>query len=94
MSDVKIIRLTSGEEILCTVIEKTAVGYKVEDLSILIPTQNNSIGIVPWLPYAKTDKMVLKTEIITFVVDPVDELKNQYNSLFSRIITPSTSIVT
>ena len=93
MNDVKIVRLTSGEEILCTVTNETVDHVTIEDPTIIIPTQDRNIGLAPWLPDANADKVTVRRDAVVFMVDPVDQLAEQYRSIHSKIITPSQKII-
>lgn len=93
MSDVKLVRLTSGEEILCTFKSETPDGIIIEDATVIIPTQERNIGLAPWMPYAETDGMFIKKDIIAFIIEPVKQLAEQFNSIHSKIVTPSQKIV-
>lgn len=88
----KIVRLNSGEEILCTVTDD-GDSLAIYEPTIIIPTQERSIGLAPWMPYANTDKMTIKKSFVAFIVDPVDQLKEQYRSIHSKIITPNQKLV-
>lgn len=92
MSDnIKIVRLTTGEELIATVTE-TMDESKVtlSDVAILIPTQSNSLGLAPFMAYSNAaDGLNVSMQYIMFIVDPVDGLKKQYQNMFSKIITPA-----
>jgi len=94
MSEVKLMRLNSGEEILCTIISQDEKQARIEDPTVIIPTEDRNIGLAPWMPYAQTNGMVIKTDYIAFTVEPHPQLAEQYRSIHSKIITPPTSIVT
>lgn len=89
---IKIVRLSTGEELLATVAVGPA-GTKLSDVAILIPTQQNSLGLAPFLAYGKFDSITLQDKDVMFMVDPVDDLKNQYQTMFSKIVTPPSSIL-
>lgn len=93
MNDVKLIRLTSGEEILCTIKHEHEHSLVMENPTIIIPTQERSIGLAPWMPYAKTELVDISKSSIVFVIEPVEQLAEQYNSIHSRIITPNQRII-
>ena len=93
MSNVKIVRMTSGEEILCTIVKEDANNILIEDPTIIIPTQDRNIGLAPWMPYADTAKISIKQTFVAFIVDPVEQLAEQYRSIHSKIITPNQRIV-
>jgi hypothetical protein len=93
MSDINIIRLSTGEELIATV-TRVETGLELTDVAILIPTQQNSLGLAPFLAYAKYEKLHLNSKDVMFRVDPVDDLKSQYQQMFNKIVTPKTSIIT
>lgn len=90
MSDVVIIRLTTGEEIIA---EKK--GDRYLRCACLIPNGHGGIGIHPWMPYVEGTQNNIGVEInnerIVFTNTPVSDLLLQYNNHFgSGIITPPT----
>jgi hypothetical protein len=89
-SETKIVRLSTGEELIATVSESfESTSLTLSDVAILIPTQSNSLGLVPFMAYSNAkDGFTVSKSFIMFMVDPVDGLKQQYQSMFSKIITP------
>jgi len=93
MSDIQIVRLTSGEELIADVTIQTD-GYLLSDVAILIPTQQNQLGLAPFMAYGEPkDGIFLKNEHIMFLIEPVDGLRQQYQTMFGKVITPPTSII-
>ena len=99
-SEIKIIRLSTGEELITTVIktENTSTRgtlYHLSDTAILIPTEANQLGLAPFMPYstAITKGFTLDRKDIMFVTDPVEDLKKQYQNMFSKIMTPDSQVV-
>ena len=90
--NVKIFRLNSGEEILSR-FEETDTTYTLKDPAILVPMGQGQIGLMPWMIYTKASKGVsVPKTFIAFTIDPVDELKTQYDaSLNTGLVTPSKS---
>lgn len=93
MSDIQIVRLTSGEELIADVTIQTD-GYLLSDVAILIPTQQNQLGLAPFMAYGvPKDGIFFKNEHIMFLIEPVDGLRQQYQTMFGKVITPPTSII-
>ena len=88
---VKIVRLTSGEELIG---DYDANFSTLKDVAILIPTQQNSLGLAPFMAYAKYDSLTLVDKDVMFVVEPVADLAEQYKNMFSKIITPNSQLIT
>ena len=94
MSDIKIVRISTGEELLCTVDSSNKDHLTLSDVSILIPTEANSLGLAPFMAYSDAkDGIETHSKNVMFVVEPVAELKQQYQTMFSKIITPNKLIV-
>lgn len=90
----KLIRLSSGEEVVGTVVENEDSITITEGYS-LIPAGEGKIGFMPFMAYTKADKGVtINNRFVMFVVDPVDQLIAQVRSMNSDIITPSKKIIT
>ena len=91
--NVKVFRLNSGEEILAR-FEMTDTHVILKDPAILIPVGEGQIGMMPWLIYTKASKGVqIPLTFIAFSIDPVDEMKAQYDaSLNKGIVAPATNI--
>jgi len=89
MANIKIVRISTGEELIADV--KEADGKIVlTDVAILIPTQQNQLGLAPFMAYSDASKgFDINTSMVMFMVDPVQDLQNQYQQMFSKIVTPS-----
>jgi len=99
MSDVNVIRLSSGEELICTVdnAETTSTRgtvYQISDVAVLIPTESNSLGLAPFMAYTEvaTEGVTLCEKDIMFVTKPVEQLLQQYQNMFGKIMTQSQGI--
>lgn len=93
MSDIKIVRLATGEELICTV-KPTDTGLNLQDVAILIPTQQNSLGLAPFMAYSDASKgFDVAMDFVMFTVDPVADLKSQYQTMFNKVLTPDSKII-
>ena len=83
MNEIKLIRLTSGEEILVTIVKENDKRKFVKSPILLIPDPgaHGKIGFVPYLPYCEIDELMIKEEHIMFVVEPEAQLEENYNSM-------------
>ena len=91
MSEVKIVRLTSGEEIICKVVDGNTKDTKcLKKPAIIIPVGEGRIGLSPWMPYAElTDGIEVNDVNIMFITKPVEEFLQEYNTAFgSGLIVP------
>jgi len=99
LSDIKIVRMPSGEEIIgivdLSMVEQGVVSIKKS--AILIPTGEGRLGLSPYIPYAEMedDILMLKESQIVWIVAPQKELAEQYHQSFvSNLVVPSGQIAT
>ena len=94
MSDIKIVRISTGEELICDVTEVTGGQYIFKDVAILIPTEANQLGLAPFMAYSNaSDGIEMNNDFIMFMVDPVEGLRNQYQNMFGKVMTPDKKII-
>ena len=91
MSDVRLVKLKSGEELIGDVTVKS------DDVIISNPCQlmptDQGIGFTPWPPFSKHDNVTVKMDWVICITQPVDAAKNAWNSKFgSGIILPNVQL--
>ena len=89
---VKIVRLSSGEEIVCSC-EVDGDIYKIKKPAILIPTGKGTLGLMPWLAYADLSENTIEIDkkFVVFIIDPQNDLLNEYNTAFgSGLFVPAS----
>lgn len=91
--NVKLFRLTSGEEIISR-FETKETTTVLKDAAALIPMGQGKLGLYPWLPYANSKNGIeVPNTYIAFSVEPVEEMKQQYDAGLNKgIVTPPKSI--
>jgi hypothetical protein len=89
MSDVQIVRLSTGEEVVAKVTYDKGF-YTLTDGILLIPAGEGKIGMIPFVPYAKRDPVVIGEAHVMFTVEPAAELKRQVLEATSSIIMPDS----
>ena len=93
MSDVKLVRLTTGEELVCNVVLKDGE-YVMKDVSVLIPTPEGQIGMQQYMPYTNAvDKLSISERFVMFVTDPVESVLMNHQKMFQRIIAPEKKLI-
>ena len=53
---VKLIRLVSGEELLCDVTSEEESSVTIKDVLIMVPTGEGKIGVAEYMPYTEINK--------------------------------------
>ena len=91
--NIKIVRLTSGEELIAKVEQVDDISYILNKPAILIPTGKDQLAFGQWLPYADIkDGIEILSTYVVFVVDPMEEMAAQYEEAFgSGLVVPKKS---
>ena len=87
MSDVQIVRLSTGEEGVAKVTYDKGF-YTLTDGILLVPAGEGKIGMVPFVPYAERKPISIAENHVMFVAEPMDELKRQVIEATSGIVMP------
>ena len=90
MSEVQLVRLASGEEILAK-IENLGEATKFAKPHIIIPTQAKGIALMPWCPYSniQDEGVVIPNDKIVFVASPHTDLVKEYTTMVTGIEMPT-----
>jgi len=92
--NVKLLRISTGEEIVAEIVEENAASITVRNGLVCIP-QQQSVGFIPWATVV--DKMEPEIEVsknfIVYIaaVDPT--VKNKYSEMFGGITTPEKKLI-
>tara|TARA_S200002703_G_scaffold116122_1_gene101664 strand:+ start:1087 stop:1386 length:300 start_codon:yes stop_codon:yes gene_type:complete len=84
--NIKLIKIISGEEVVCNLIEEDD-HYLVHKGISPIPNANGTVGFVPWCPLEDKDSEGIKLgkQFVMYITEPAEEIAKQ----FERIINPS-----
>jgi hypothetical protein len=89
MKNIKLIRLTSGEEILATIIDDTDGDVNFKEPIALYAVEEGKMGFMQWMPYTTVkDGVTISKSKIMFMADPVDDVLNQYKEATGGIVVP------
>lgn len=92
--NMKLVRLSSGEEIIGDVTDSQN-DITIKNGYSLIPAGEGRIGFMPFMAYTKAkDGITIPKNFVVFVVEPADELQDQIREMDSGIVTPNKKIVT
>ena len=84
----KLVRLSSGEEVIGKV-QENEDNIIISNGYSLIPAGEGKIGFMPFMAYTKASEGIsIDKRFVVFVVDPVDELVDQVRQMDSGIVTP------
>jgi len=90
--NVRIVRLTTGEEIICKAKAHEDGGWLIKDPLLLVPVSLQNLSMIPWLAYVEVpeDGIHLPEKVVAFSVVPQKRLKGEYEKAFSKIIAPDS----
>ena len=97
--NVNIVRLSTGEEIVCqmSIIENgSQISYVIKDAAILLPNPNDGrLMFGRWLPYTKSENgITVDSKFVMFVVEPTEDLKQHYmTTIVNNLAVPARKLV-
>ena len=94
------VRLSSGEEIICKWSIDTTVDSNIhilKDCAILFPVGQGKLAFAKWMPYLSEEQhksgIKIDNKFVMFVADLDEEMKNQYQGMISGLVVPSAGPV-
>jgi len=98
MDKVKILRLTTGEDVIAKVGENDQ-GVSLNKPFVIIPQQSapgQPIQLMMSLynAFGKSDTITLAKDKIVFMTDPKDDILKSYEQNTSRILQPKAGLIT
>ena len=98
MSDVKIIRLMTGEDVIAKIGENDQ-GTSLSKPFVIIPTQKApgqpvQLMMTPYMPYADEDRITIAQDKVVTTVKPKKEILASYQKNTSSILTPNAELIT
>lgn len=97
MSDIKLFRLMSGEEILASVVGTAPEYVELTDAVVLVyhraAEDKMSVGFAPFMPYAEGN-IILYSRAIETTSTCTEQLLGEYNRIFGKIQIAPAGILT
>lgn len=93
--NVKLIRMSSGEDLITNLVSETEDTIVVENAIVGVPTGQGTLGFAPWSPMiskAQTEITVDKKFVI-YIAEADESIVDQYTQMYSNIITPDKKII-
>jgi len=91
--NMKLVRLSSGEEVIGKVVDNGS-DITITDGYSLIPAGEGKIGFMPFMAYTKAKQgITIPKNFVVFMVDPVDELVDQVRQMDTGLVTPKNRII-
>ena len=92
---IKLIRMSSGEDVIATVLEEVEDAIRITNTLVLIPTGNKQLGFAPWSPVLSPNVEYIEVfkQFIVYVSEPNESIIENYNSLFNKVIVPEKKLI-
>lgn len=93
--NVKLIRMSSGEDIVADVINISHEFVTIENGIQPVPVGNGNINFAPWSPLINKTKKEIKInrQFVVYIEECDDSVVDQYVQMFSPIITPEKKLI-
>jgi hypothetical protein len=93
---VKLIRMSTGEDVVATIVndnERDVIHIK--DAIVAVPAGGNQLAFAPWSPILKKDVEYIEVyrRFVMYINEVDDNVLDQYNRLFSKVIVPDSKII-
>ena len=91
---IKLIRMWSGEDVIADIIKEESDSITITDPIVAVPShQPGQIAFAPWSPLLQKDKLEVTRKYIVYIGDPQPDIIEQYNTMFSKISTPTKKLI-
>ena len=99
MSDVKILRMVTGEDVIAKISKDSVGNYTLNKSFVIIPRQSApgkpiQLMMTPYVPYADEDTITVSANKVVTSVKPKSDILNSYQQNTSSILTPSSELIT
>ena len=90
MIDVKLLRITTGEEVVAELLSETENTITVQNGLVVLPT-NTGVGFAPWATVISKEEpeITMSKRHVVYVTEVQEDVAKKYNEMFgSKLITP------
>lgn len=90
MIDVKLLRITTGEEVVAELLSETEETITVQNGLVVLPT-NTGVGFAPWATVISKEnpEITMSKRHVVYVAEVQEDVSKKYNEMFgSKLITP------
>lgn len=94
--NVKLIRMSSGEDLIANIVNDQERDIVVIENPIVgFPSGEGTLGFAPWSPMLSKQERVINVnrQFIVYVAEADPQIVEQYQKMFSTVITPSKKII-
>ena len=86
--------MLSGEDLIADITKEDTDSITITDPIVAVPSQQpGQIAFAPWSPLLQKDKLEVTRKYIVYIGDPQPDIIEQYNTMFSKISTPTKKLI-
>lgn len=98
VSNIKIIKLVTGEELLSNVVDTGATVRLTNPVRIVVmpnklDPKTPNIGFAPWAEFSEDKEIVIDKSHVLAIITPIKEFINQYNTMFGGLVVPTSNLI-
>ena len=88
--NVKLIRMSSGEDVVANVVEEKEGSVVLEEPIVAIPTGSGQLGFAPWSPLLSESQKEIEVsrQFIVYTAEVQGDVVEQYEKMFATVQTP------
>ena len=90
MANVRLLRMISGEDVVCNITEKSDDSITIKDAIVAVPTGQGQLGFAPWSPIISKEEpgMTISNKFVIYEAEPEASVVEQYNTMYGNVIAP------
>lgn len=92
MSDIKVVKLITGEELLSSITDQDGLDKWILEKPYVMVMGPEGTGIMPWVPYAETDRITIDKKHVMIILEPKEAVKQSYSKMVGKIILNENKI--
>ena len=82
------------EDVIADIIKEESDSITLTDPIVAVPSQQpGQIAFAPCSPLLQKDKLEVPRKYIVYIGDPQPDIIEQYNTMFSKISTPTKKLI-
>ena len=92
--NVKLLRITTGEEVVAEIVEETADSITIKNGLVVLPSAQN-VGFAPWATVVdrQEPEIIMSKQFLVYAAALDPSVKNKYCEMFGGITTPDKKII-
>ena len=93
--NVKLIRMWSGEDVVCDLLETKDNTIVITNPIVAIPSGKGQMGFAPWslILKGKCTELEIPRSYVVYISETQDEIVDQYTEMFSVLKTPQKKLI-